>query len=238
MPIVLVNPAENQLLFTTASLDNVYRFVGTLPSPLTDLFSTDMLLRLFQEDESIRTVLLEIGDAYVNNNGRQVQSQKGSMLLDIKQRELYATIQTRLKNPDPHLDSSLLLLAVLFCLLQLMTTRSSNISLQIVDQVNSSIVQRRGPHGFSTKFDNSTLFLFRLLEGVGNLIRDQDTSFADAKWCKTINHQRLSELPITREPNTFLFECILTFISSLAEINVQYAYTPASVVRTCMVLVY
>jgi hypothetical protein len=62
-----------------------------------------------------------------------------------------------------------------------MTTRSCNISLQIVDQVNSSIVQRRGPHGFSTKFDKSTLLLFRLLEGVGSLIRDQDTSFADAK---------------------------------------------------------
>lgn len=118
MPIVLVNPAENQLLSTTASLDNVYRFVRTLPSPLTDLFSTDMLLRLFQEDESIRTVLLEIGDAYVNNGGRQVQSQQGSMLLDTKQRELYATIQIRLNKPDPLLDSSLLLLAVLFCLLQ------------------------------------------------------------------------------------------------------------------------
>jgi hypothetical protein len=118
MPIVLVNPAENQLLSTTASLDNVYKFVGTLPSPLTDLFSTDMLLRLFQDDESIRTCLLQIGDAYVTNGGRQVQSQKGSLLLDIKQRELYATIQIRLKKPDPHLDSSLLILAVLFCLLQ------------------------------------------------------------------------------------------------------------------------
>ncbi|SPJ79463.1 uncharacterized protein FTOL_07854 [Fusarium torulosum] len=120
MPIVLVNPAESQLLSTTASLDNVYKFVGTLPSPVTDLFSTDMLPRLFQEDESIRAALVQIGNAYVNNGGQQVQSRKGSMLMKIKQRELYTMIQTRLQKPNSHLDPSLLLLAVLFCLLEVL----------------------------------------------------------------------------------------------------------------------
>lgn len=120
MPIVLVNPAESQLLSTTTSLDNVYKFVGTLPSPVTDLFSTDMLPRLFQEDESIRAALVQIGNAYVTNGGQQVHSRKGSMLMKIKQRELYATIQTRLQKPNSHLDPSLLLLAVLFCLLEVL----------------------------------------------------------------------------------------------------------------------
>jgi hypothetical protein len=124
MPFVLVNPAESLLLSTTASLDNVYRFVGTLPSPITDLFSTDMLLRLFQENKSIRAALLQIGNAYVTNGGQQVQSQKGSMLMDIKQRKLYATIQTRLQKSDSHLDPCLLLLAVLFCLLQVWLWRT------------------------------------------------------------------------------------------------------------------
>lgn len=117
-----------------------------------------------------------------------------------------------------------------------MTTRGCNISLQIVDQVASYIVQRRGPHGFLTKFDKSTLLLFRILEGVANLIRDQDTTFADIRWCKTINNIETSGFPINREQDTVLFECICTFISSLADINVQYVHATVLPVRNSVVL--
>jgi hypothetical protein len=42
------------------------------------------------------------------------------MLMDIEQSELYATIQTRIRKTDVHADPSLFLLAVLFCLLQVL----------------------------------------------------------------------------------------------------------------------
>lgn len=79
-----------------------------------------MLLRFFQEDESIRAALVHIGNSYVTNGQQPVQSREGSMLMEIEQRELYATIQTRLQKSESHLDPSLLLLAVLFCLLQVL----------------------------------------------------------------------------------------------------------------------
>ncbi|KAH7142659.1 hypothetical protein B0J13DRAFT_676012 [Dactylonectria estremocensis] len=221
MSIALISPAESQLRSTTACLQHVYKFVGFCPSPVTDLFSTDMFMQLFRDDEDIRAALVHIGNAYVTNGQRPVQSRDGSMLMEMEQRELYATIQTRLQKSESHLDPSLLLLAVLFCLLQLMSNRSCNISLHILDQVTFSIVHPRGPHGFLTEFDKSTLLLFRILQGLGRLMRDQDTTFTDAKWCKTTNDTEVTGFSTSREQDTSFFECICTLIALLADINVQ-----------------
>lgn len=46
------------------------------------------------------------------------------MLMEREQRELYAVIQTRFQRPDPHMDQSLMLLAILFCLLQVFHQRA------------------------------------------------------------------------------------------------------------------
>lgn len=104
---------------------------------------------------------------------------------------------------------------------QLMTNQSSNIGLQILDQATYHLVHPRGPHGFVTEFDRSTLLLFRILQGLGRLIRDQETTFTDVKWCKTINDIEATGFPTSREQDTSFFDCICTFISSLAEINVK-----------------
>ncbi|EXA31453.1 hypothetical protein FOVG_17231 [Fusarium oxysporum f. sp. pisi HDV247] len=219
--ITLVSPAEDQLRSTTACLHHVYEFVGLCPSPITDFFSTDMLMWWLREDESIRNTLNHISNALVTNGNQPVQRRDESMLMDIEQRDIYATIQTRLQKPEPHLDPSLLLLAVLFCVLQLMCNKTCNIPLQILDQVALHIVHPRGPHGFLTQFDKSTLLLFRILQGLGSLMRDQDTTFLDAKWCKSTNDRELSRFSTGSEQNTFFFECICTFIALLGDINIQ-----------------
>ncbi|KAF5265137.1 hypothetical protein FOXYS1_4048 [Fusarium oxysporum] len=221
MSIALASPIESRLQFPTACLRRAYEFVGICPSPITNLFSTDMFLQFSQEDESIRAVLAHIGDVYTTNNQQPVQSPQGDMVMEIEQSELYATIQTRLQKPEPHVDPSLFLLAVLFCLLQLMSNRSSNICLQILDQAAFYIVHPRGPHGFSTEFDKSTLLLFRVLQGLGKLMRDQHTTFTDAKWCKTYKDMEVGGIPIKGEQDTSFFECICTFVALLADINVQ-----------------
>jgi hypothetical protein len=75
-----------------------------------------MFLRWFREDESIRAAFVHISNAYVTNGQQPVESRDGNMFMEMEQRELYATIQTRLQKPESHLNPSLLLLAVPFCL--------------------------------------------------------------------------------------------------------------------------
>ncbi|KAF5634411.1 fungal specific transcription factor factor domain protein [Fusarium sp. NRRL 25303] len=118
--MTLVSSAEDQLRSATASLHHVYEFVGLCPSPITDFFSTDMLIWWLREDESIRNTINLISNAFVTNSNQTVHRRDESMLTDIEQRDIYAAIQTRLQKPEPHLDPSLLLLAVLFCVLQVL----------------------------------------------------------------------------------------------------------------------
>ncbi|EWY97354.1 hypothetical protein FOYG_02204 [Fusarium oxysporum NRRL 32931] len=202
-------------------LRRAYEFFGTCPSPITDLFSTDVFLRLSQEDESIRAALVLIGDVYVTNSQRPAQTQQVDVLMETDQSELYATIQTRIKKPDAHTDPSLFLLALLFCILQLMSNRSTNICLQISDQVALYIVHPRGPDGFSTQVDKSTFLLFRFLQGVGKLMRDECTTFADAEWCKAYKKVEAGGVPVNEEQDMWFFECTCIFVARLAHINVQ-----------------
>ncbi|KAK2686127.1 hypothetical protein QWA68_015104 [Fusarium oxysporum] len=218
LPIAMASPDENRLQLC---LRRAYEFVGTCPSPITDLFSTDVFLQLSQQDESIRAALVLIGDVYVTNSQQPAQTQQVDVLMETEQSELYATIQTRTKRPDARTDPSLFLLAVLFCILQLMSNRSSNICLQILDQVTFYIVHPRGPDAFSTQFDKSTLLLFRFLQGAGKLMRDECTTFADAEWCKAYKKVEAGGVPINEEQDTWFFECICIFVARLAHINVQ-----------------
>jgi hypothetical protein len=103
-----------------------------------------------------------------------------------------------------------------------MSNRSSNICLQILDQAAVYVVHPRGPDGFSTQFDKSTFLLFRFLQGVGKLMRDECTTFADAEWCKTYEHVEVGGVPINKEQDTWYFEVICIFVARLAHINVQY----------------
>src|SRR6478609_9385079 len=98
-----------------------------------------------------------------------------------------------------------------------MSNRSSNICLQILDQAAVYVVHPRGPDGFSTQFDKSTFLLFRFLQGVGKLMRDECTTFADAEWCKAYKKVEAGGVQ-----DTWFFECICIFIARLAHINVQY----------------
>ncbi|RKK68817.1 hypothetical protein BFJ69_g13243 [Fusarium oxysporum] len=215
LPIALAGPDESRLQLC------LREFVGTCPSPITDLFSTDVFLQLSQEDESIRAALVLIGDMYVTNSQQPVQSRRGDMLMKTEQGELFPTIQTRIQKSDAHTDPSLLLLALLFCILQLMSNRSSNICLQILDQVAVHIVHPRGPDGFITPFDKSALLLFRILQGVGKLMRDECTTFADAEWCKAYEKVEAGGVPGNKEQDTWFFECTCIFVARLAHINVQ-----------------
>ncbi|KAM5387490.1 hypothetical protein ACJA88_001842 [Fusarium oxysporum] len=113
LPIAVASPDESRLQLCPR---RAYEFVGTCPSPTTDLFSTDVFLRLSQEDESIRAALVLIGDVYVTNSQQPAQSQQGDVLMETEQNELYATIQTRTQKPDAHTDPSLFLLTLLFCI--------------------------------------------------------------------------------------------------------------------------
>ncbi|KAF5259390.1 hypothetical protein FOXYS1_9992, partial [Fusarium oxysporum] len=219
LPIAMASPDENRLQLC---LRRAYEFVGTCPSPITDLFSTDVFLQLSQQDESIRAALVLIGDVYVTNSQQPAQTQQVDVPMETEQSELYATIQTRIKRPDARTDPSLFLLAVLFCILQLMSNRSSNICLQILDQVAFYIVHPRGLDAFLTQFDKSTLLLFRFLQGVGKLMRDECTTFADAEWCKAYKKVEAGGVPINKEQDTWFFECICIFVARLAHINVQY----------------
>lgn len=107
-----------------------------------------------------------------------------------------------------------------------MSNRSTNICLQISDQVALYIVHPRGPDGFSTQVDKSTFLLFRFLQGVGKLMRDECTTFADAGWCKAYKKVEAGGVPVNEEQDTWFFECICIFVARLAHINVQYARSP------------
>ncbi|SCO53778.1 uncharacterized protein FFNC_15179 [Fusarium fujikuroi] len=220
-PMTVVSSAEDRLRPAIASLHHVYEFIGPCPLPITDFFATDMLIWWLREDESVRNTINHISNAFVSNGNQTLNSRDDSMVTNIEQRDIYAAIQTRLQKPEAHLDPSLLLLAVLFCVLQLMCNKTCNIPLQILDQVAMHVVHPRGPHGFLTRFDRSTLLLFRILQGLGSLMRDQDTTFLDAKWCKSTTDTELSRLSTSSEQSTFFFECICTFIALLGDINVQ-----------------
>jgi hypothetical protein len=102
-----------------------------------------------------------------------------------------------------------------------MTTRSTNICLQLLDQTTLYLVMPRRPHGFSTEFDKSFLLLFRMFQGIGSLQRDQSTGFGDRKWHRTISEASVLQFSESRDQDTFLFECICSFITDLAELNVQ-----------------
>ncbi|KNA98161.1 hypothetical protein FOXG_18348 [Fusarium oxysporum f. sp. lycopersici 4287] len=232
LPIAVASPDESQLQLC---LRRAYEFVGTCPSPTTDLFSTDVFLRLSQEDESIRAALVLIGDVYVTNSQQPAQSQQGDVLMETEQNELYATIQTRIQKPDAHTDPSLFLLTLLFCIMQLMSNRSTNVCLQILDQVAFYIVHPRGPDRLSTQFDKSTLLVFRFLQGVGKLLRDECTTFANAEWCKTYQDVKVGGVPINREQDTWFFECVCIFVARLTDINVQYARSPLSPIHVGLV---
>ncbi|TQN70509.1 hypothetical protein CSHISOI_04973 [Colletotrichum shisoi] len=83
------------------------------------MFSATELLRWSEEDSGIRTVLSCIGNVYASRGLQLATIQTGDVLLmEVEQREIYDTIQKRLQQPSPHLDKSLLHLAVFFCLLQ------------------------------------------------------------------------------------------------------------------------
>ncbi|KAH7171626.1 hypothetical protein DER46DRAFT_592460 [Fusarium sp. MPI-SDFR-AT-0072] len=215
LPFASASPDESRLQLC---LRCAYEFFGTCPSPITDLFSTDEFVQLSREDESIRAALVQIGDVYANNNQQPV---RGGVLMETEQSELYATIQTRIQNPDAYSDPSLFLLALLFCILQLMSNRSTNICLQILDQMALYIVHPRGSDGFSTQVDKSTFLLFRFFQGVGKLMRDECTTFADAKWCKAYKKVEEGRVPVNKEQDTWFFECTCIFVARLAHINVQ-----------------
>src|SRR4051812_28924394 len=102
-----------------------------------------------------------------------------------------------------------------------MTTRSTNVCLQLADQTTLYLVMPRGPHGFSTEFDKSFLLLFRVLQGMGSLMRDQSTGFEDRSWHRTISEASVLQFSESRDQDIFLFECICTFTTALAELNVQ-----------------
>lgn len=104
----------------------VRQFVGQSPSPISALFSTPSLLQCFREDSGIRTALACIANAYKSRGKYSAVIQNNGMFMESEQRELYATIQTRLQRPDPHLDQPLLLLAVLFCVLQVPHLRAQD----------------------------------------------------------------------------------------------------------------
>ncbi|OBR03292.1 hypothetical protein CH63R_12419 [Colletotrichum higginsianum IMI 349063] len=127
--------------------------------------------------------------------------------MEVEQREIHDTIQKRLQQPSPHLDKSLLHLAVFFCLLQartgtvrelvyswltstqMMSSRGPETILRalgVLDQVARLVVQPRGARGFSTRVDKSLLLLFRVLEGLGCLMRDSSSVFTEAQWNKTL----------------------------------------------------
>ncbi|KAM3085796.1 hypothetical protein ACMFMG_002857 [Clarireedia jacksonii] len=193
-------------------------FLGRCPSPVTRPFATTCFLRLIQENESIRDAVVAIGAAYAIHSQKATGLSDESGLADFLQRKVYAKIQGRLREPDPHVDPSLLPLVVLLCIAQVMTTKSTNICLQLLDQTTLYLVMPRGPHGFSTEFEKSFLLLFRVLQGMGSLQRDQSTGFGDRHWRRTISEASVLQ---SRDQDTFFFECICTFMTALAELNVQ-----------------
>jgi hypothetical protein len=102
-----------------------------------------------------------------------------------------------------------------------MTTKSTNICLQLLDQATLYLVMPRGPHGFSTEFEKSFLLLFRMIQGMGSLQRDQSTGFGDRHWRRTISEASVLQFSESGDQDTFFFECICTFMTALAELNVQ-----------------
>jgi hypothetical protein len=85
---------------------------------VTRPFATNCFLRLVQENENIRDAVVAIGAAYAIHSHQATRFPEESGLTDFLQRKLYAKIQVRLREPDPHLDPSLLPLAILLCIVQ------------------------------------------------------------------------------------------------------------------------
>lgn len=164
--------------------------------------------------------------------------------MEVEQREIHDTIQKRLQQPSPHLDKSLLHLAVFFCLLQartgtvrelvyswltstqMMSSRGPKTilrALRVLDQVARLVVQPRGVRGFSTRVDKSVLLLFRVLEGLGCLMRDSRSIFTEAQWHKTlVDFKKLkSEVTTVDAHVALLFECHCTFLAAFTDINAQ-----------------
>ncbi|KAK6222075.1 fungal specific transcription factor domain-containing protein [Colletotrichum tabaci] len=164
--------------------------------------------------------------------------------MEVEQREIHDTIQKRLQQPSPHLDKSLLHLAVFFCLLQartgtvrelvyswltstqMMSSRGPKTILRalgVLDQVARLVVQPRGARGFSTRVDKSVLLLFRALEGLGCLMRDSSSIFTEAQWHKTlVDFKKLkSEVTAVDAHVALLFECHCTFLAAFTDINAQ-----------------
>lgn len=102
-----------------------------------------------------------------------------------------------------------------------MTARSTNICLQLLNQITFHIVVPRGRQGFSTEFEESFIALFRILQGLGSLQLDQSTTLTDRCWHKSISETNALQFSDIRDRDKFLFECICTFIIALAELNVR-----------------
>jgi hypothetical protein len=98
-------------------LNLAHEFLGKGPPPLTRPFSTSFFLRFAREDESIRDTVVAIGAARAAHQQPNRPSEE-SNLVDFLQRKLYVRIQARLQEPDPHLDPTLLPLALLLCILR------------------------------------------------------------------------------------------------------------------------
>jgi hypothetical protein len=102
-----------------------------------------------------------------------------------------------------------------------MTTPSTNICLQLLDQITFYVVVPRGPQGFLTEADKSFILLSRMLQGLGNLQRNQSTPIADWNWHQSISTTIGPNLSEGCDEDTFLFERICTFVTALAELNVR-----------------
>ncbi|KAG7418885.1 hypothetical protein Forpe1208_v003424 [Fusarium oxysporum f. sp. rapae] len=106
-------------------------------------------------------------------------------------------------------------------LVQIGDVYANNNQQPILDQVALYIVHPRGSDGFSAQVDKSTFLLFRFFQGVGKLMRDECTTFADAKWCKAYKKVEEGRVPVNKEQDTWFFECTCIFVARLAHINVQ-----------------
>ena len=109
---------KSQIRSLTEYLTLAQQFLGRCPSPVTRPFATTCFLRLIEENENIRDAVVAIGAAYAIHSQKSTGLSDESGLADSLQRKVYAKIQGRLREPDPHVDPSLLPLVVLLCIAQ------------------------------------------------------------------------------------------------------------------------
>ncbi|PVH86489.1 hypothetical protein DL98DRAFT_510547 [Cadophora sp. DSE1049] len=197
-----------------------YQVIGRGSSSWTDPFATNDFLRLVRDNENVGHAVIAIGAAHLAHSEPTACSPGEIDLVGSIQRNIYAKYLVRIKDRDAHRDSSLLPLTILLCLLQLMTAESNNIALHILDEFTTHIVASRGPDVFSTDLERGFLPIYRFLQVLGALQRDQSTKIADWEWQPTGSEP--GQIVLSNESSQIndIFSSICTLAITFAELNV------------------